>query len=402
MSALYLCYQSLLDPLTQTQVVAYLEGLSLAGYRMVLLTFEPRRLTAEECREWGQRLQAKGVVWHSCRYHKRPTVVATAFDILQGIVVGWWLVWRYRVRLLHARSHVPGLMALVLRVLTGARFLFDIRGLMAEEYVDAGVWKAGGVLFRVTKRVERYLVQAADGIVLLTHRALALLTCWYAHEMRNKRVRVIPCCVDFRMAADLVAVRVRQPKLARIAYVGKLGGFYPVRDMTDFFCIASTLVPDLWWDIWTQSDPDVVRPLLSEYGLEHRVRIGHCPSESIVGTISDTQAGLCLYDRKLSAAACSPTKVGEYLAAGIPVVCSAGVGDMDELVDPPPQSARAPVGVLVRERSPGAYCQAVCRLIALIGDPTTSARCRAAAQEHFHLERVGWARYASIYRELMR
>ena len=29
--SLYLCYQSLLDPLTQTQVVAYLQGLAQAG-----------------------------------------------------------------------------------------------------------------------------------------------------------------------------------------------------------------------------------------------------------------------------------------------------------------------------------------------------------------------------------
>ena len=47
MTALYLCYQSIHEPLTRTQVVAYLEGLAAAGHRIVLLTFEPPPPQAE-------------------------------------------------------------------------------------------------------------------------------------------------------------------------------------------------------------------------------------------------------------------------------------------------------------------------------------------------------------------
>src|SRR5207253_2403827 len=60
-SSLYLCYLGLTDPLTQTQVVAYLEGLTRAGYPVVLLTFEPRPLTGDEADTWRQRLGAKGI-----------------------------------------------------------------------------------------------------------------------------------------------------------------------------------------------------------------------------------------------------------------------------------------------------------------------------------------------------
>lgn len=47
-SVLYICYQSIAEPLTQTQVVAYLEGLVLVGYQVILLTFEPKRFSADE------------------------------------------------------------------------------------------------------------------------------------------------------------------------------------------------------------------------------------------------------------------------------------------------------------------------------------------------------------------
>jgi hypothetical protein len=161
MIALYLCYQSVREPLTRTQVVAYLEGLAVAGYRPILVTFEPRVLGHEEAEVLRGGLARKGIGWYWLRYHKSPTVPATAYDVGAGIALGLRLVHRYRVRLVHARGHVPGLMALALKRLTGVKFLFDVRGFMAEEYADAGVWPAGGLLFRVTKRVERSLVAGA-------------------------------------------------------------------------------------------------------------------------------------------------------------------------------------------------------------------------------------------------
>ena len=73
-------------------------------------------------------MKAVGIRWHPRRYHKRPSAPATAFDILVGIVAGLWLVLRYRLRIVYARSDVRALMALAIKRLTGARFVFDMRG----------------------------------------------------------------------------------------------------------------------------------------------------------------------------------------------------------------------------------------------------------------------------------
>ena len=239
LTSLYLCYQSVLEPLTQTQVIAYLEGLTQAGYRLVLLTFEPRSLTAEETQDHRKHLAAKGIAWHWLRYHKRPTVPATALDILAGIAVGWWLVWKYRIGLLHARIHVPGLMALALKSLTGAPFLFDIRGFMAEEYADAGVWKANGLLFRLTKWVQRRLVRAADGYVVLTQKARDLLQEWYPREIHGKPVQVIPCCIDLRRIPARNGRLGHPDEEKTLGYVGKLGGWYLTEEMAAFVCCAA-------------------------------------------------------------------------------------------------------------------------------------------------------------------
>lgn len=56
--------------------------------------------------------------------------------------------------------------ALITRRLTGCALIFDMRGLMAEEYADAVRWRNGGMPFRLTQRVERAAIRAADGMVV--------------------------------------------------------------------------------------------------------------------------------------------------------------------------------------------------------------------------------------------
>ena len=119
----------MLEPLGQSQVLAYLE--KLAGDRAIhLVSFEkPGDWSDLSNREAVRgRIESAGVHWHPLRYHKRPTAVATAWDILRGTLVGARLVRRYRLPIVHARSYVAAVMATAIKRLTAAKLLFNMRG----------------------------------------------------------------------------------------------------------------------------------------------------------------------------------------------------------------------------------------------------------------------------------
>lgn len=402
-SALYLCYQSLLEPLTQTQVVAYLEGLARASHQIVLLSFEPRALTASETQEWQKCLRAKGIAWHWIRYHKRPTVPATAWDILVGILVGLQLIRRNKVNFIHARSHVPGIIALALKRATGAKLLFDMRGFMAEEYADAGIWSANGVLFKMTKRAERVLIKQSDGIIVLTQKARDLLRQWYPQEVNGKPVQVIPCCVDFRnilKSSRDDAFTPGKHNNVSLVYAGKLGGWYLTEAMVEFIEVAIQIIPNLHWQIWTQSDTSALRQLIAKRGLEGRVTIGCASPTALPAELSKAQAGLSFIKPCISKLASSPTKVGEYLAAGLAVISTMGIGDIDALLTGNAAQNNSPVGVLVDNFTSQAYHDAATRLLDLLNDPNIRGRCQAVAKEYLDLEQIGWVRYNSMYQRL--
>jgi glycosyltransferase involved in cell wall biosynthesis len=391
--SLYICYLSLEDPLVHTQVVAYLAGLVARGHSVHLLTYDPP-LPETRRSELDSAMRAQGIVWHSRRYHKSPSLPATIYDALSGAVHAVRLIRRHGLEAVHARNHVPAVTALLARTLTGCRLIFDLRGLMAEEYVDAGAWKRGGVPFRITEWIQRKAIADCDAMVMLTESVRRQLFGGYPPPWTH----VIPCCTDIarveRHLGDREAVRADLGIDSRlvIVYVGKFGGRYGEREMVEFFTVVRAARKDLLFLVVTQADPELIRRELVAAGIDEQdYRLTSSAPETIGRFLSAADVAIAFYRHAQSAVAASPTKTGEYLAAGLPLVTTSKVGDVDALL----HASR--VGVVVDDFTPASYRAAADEALALLRDPETPERCRAAARENLSLDEVGRPRYDAVY-----
>jgi glycosyltransferase involved in cell wall biosynthesis len=395
MRTLYICYFGLREPLVQTQVLPYLRELSRGGVGVSLLTFEPemrRRWTGRELEEERARLRAEGVEWLCLPYHKRPSVPATVYDIIAGAWTAARLARRGRLDALHARAHVPLAMALLARAVSRARprLVFDIRGLMAEEYADAGVWSEKSLPYRAVKRLERAGLRRAEQIVVLTRR----MRDWLVGEgaVGAERVTVIPCCVDFSRYAEAGA---REGGRFEVVYAGSVTGLYLLEEMGRFFAEVRAREPRAFLRVLTTSPHEEAAAVLRRAGLAPGdFWVGSAPAAEVPRHLARARLGLSFRRATFSQIAASPTKVAEYLAAGLPVVSNAGIGDTDRLLE------AERVGVVVREFTREEYARAAEAALKLAGEPGVGGRCVEAARSHFDLTAVGGARYLEVYRRL--
>jgi hypothetical protein len=111
--------------------------------------------------------------------------------------------------------------------------------------------------------------------------------------------------------------------------------------------------------------------------------------------LSAADAGLSFRVTAPSQRAASPIKNGEYLACGLPVVTTPGAGDSSDMI------ARRRVGVVLESLAAEAHRRAAEALGALLAEPASPERCRAAAVEEVGLHEVVLPRYARIYDELL-
>jgi glycosyltransferase involved in cell wall biosynthesis len=403
---LFISYNGMLEPLGQTQVLPYLRELSKRGVKFTLLSFEkPAAFTAEgqrECETLKQELSEYGIEWHWLRYHQRPSLPATIFDVQAGVRYASRLVQRNKIELVHARSYIPATIALQLKRKFGIKMIFDVRGLMAEEYVDAEHWPKGGLRYRITKATERRIFAATDAVVTLTERIWPIIKEWEGLKGRDVHHEVIPCCVDlarFKFDEQERARLRNELKLGcrlTLVYSGSLDGWYLTEQMADFFAHVFRRKADahvLWL---TNGSHERVRQLMTTRGIsEDRFSVRAVAPREMPSYLAAGDVGVAFIKRCFSKLASSPTKNGEYLACGLPLVINAGIGDSDILVN------ESHAGILINGFDDRSFDLALTAIEKLVDDPNTKVKARAVAEKMFDVNTVGAEAYARLYEALL-
>jgi glycosyltransferase involved in cell wall biosynthesis len=340
-----------------------------------------------------QRLADAGIGWHPLRYHKSPTALATAFDVARGIPLATALVRKHRLRIVHARSYVAALIALAVKRVTGARFLFDMRGLWADERVDGGLWPRGGRLYRTAKALERRFLLAADHIVTLTHASETEIRSFDYLVGREPPITVIPTCADL----DHFTIQGRaahQP--FTLGYIGSVGTWYLLDEMLRFFSLLREQLPDARLLIVNRREQDHIRDRLAAIGIHaDHVEIVAAEHRDMPRLIGRMSAAMALIKPAYSKIASAPTKLAEYLGCGVPVLGNAGVGDMAGILE------KHRVGIALANFSDESLRIGAGRLVELAREPAIQDRCRQTAAELFSLSQ-GVAAYDAIYQQLAR
>jgi len=382
----YVTYDGLEDPLGQSQVLPYIEGLARRGHQFDIVSFEkPGART-----RWREPLR-DNVRWTALRYHHTPTVPATAFDMALGAAAAAWQALTSSADLIHARSYVPAALALPSVIGTGTPLIFDTRGLWADEKVDGGAWPQGDWKFHGAKRVERMLLRHSRAVVVITRSAQRYFRQEYpfAREIRGP-IHVIHCATDLeRFSLEVAPDQALASQLggARVlGYVGSLGTWYMGATMARFYLewravVRGSGAPDVKtrFLLVSRSDAREVRDVLAEAGVADELVTHAAPHSGVAGAIRWAEAALAFRAPTISSRAGSPVKIGEQLACGIPVVANV-FGDVEDVF------AGTRVAALLRSFDREALRRAAREIVAIAGSPGIREEARALACRWFDLD----------------
>ncbi len=394
MSILYISYDGLLEPLGQSQVLAYQEKLS-KDFNIILFSYEKPvdLMNADLLSGIKARLSQTSIKWIFHTYHKSPSLLATFYDLFIGIIHCSYLIWKYDIKIIHARSYPPALIALVLKKLFGIKFIFDMRGFWADERVDGEIWKKDSRIFKVTKWLERSFILNADHIVSLTHAAV--------NEMENfpyitpgvLRTTVISTCVNLENFSP--KKKTATLDTFTLGYLGTVGTWYLFKETVHAFKVFLQINPAGRILIINKGEHQFIRESLQNQNIPlSSVDILSANHDEIPNLIKRMSATVFFLKPLFSKQAAAPTKLGEFLASGIPCLTNEGVGDMAAIL------LEGGAGKTLGELSDSSIRAGVNGLITLTQQEDIIARCRKTAELHFSLT-DGIVSYSKIYKNLL-
>jgi glycosyltransferase involved in cell wall biosynthesis len=404
---LYISYNGMLDPLGQSQVLPYLRELARRGVRFTLLSFERDFAFAgagiAKTKELQTSLAAENIEWHWLRYHKTPSLPATVYDVIAGFRYGQQLISRNGIEMVHARAQIAATIALALKKRSGVRKIFDIRGLMAEEYFDAAHWRKESIPYRLTKTMERRALATADGVVTLTERIWPIIKEWDGLRGREIPHEVVPCCTDLELFQFRQEDRDRRRTEMGVGdrfvvvYSGSIDGWYLTEKMADFFAEFRQRRTDAHLLWLTPNGHGRIEGLMQERQISpqsYTVRAA-APGD-VASYLSASDAGLAFIKSCFSKLASSPTKTAEYLACGLPLIINAGIGDSDALV------TKENIGALVHDFNSQEYERAAIAIEGFARDAEqTRKRASEIAAKIFDVRSIGVERYARLYERVL-
>ena len=210
----------------------------------------------------------------------------------------------------------------------------------------------------------------------------------------------VPCCVPRLRYSERVRAEVRQSlgltgKVV-YSYVGIIARYQHIDDGLVPFVRETTARHDDAHLLALTDEPERMRGLLEAGGVPgDRATVLRVPQTEVGTLLSAADCGCILKAPSHLNRTWQPIKLGEYLASGVPVVVSRGVGSVDSLIE------RAGAGVVVDvfDRSPGdlaAEVERTYRLVRERGD--AMRRCALALCEREFL----WSEYVDVVRSAYR
>jgi glycosyltransferase involved in cell wall biosynthesis len=154
-------------------------------------------------------------------------------------------------------------------------------------------------------------------------------------------IKVIPCCADLdhfnynRITPEEIIKKKAAlgiPSGSKIiAYLGSVGGWYMTEEMFHFFALL--LKQDVEWVMLflTKDDPDLVKIQAAAVGIpSHKIFVTYSSRKVLPLYLAMCSCSVFFIRNTFSKIASSPTKHGELMGMGIPVICN-DIGDTGKI-----------------------------------------------------------------------
>lgn len=253
---------------------------------------------------------------------------------------------------------------------------------------DSKVWHRYDPRYIFQRKWEEEQLKAASGLLVVSEEFRQLLL--------SKRTVLPVNILTARNLADLDLFGFSLPDREKIRhqlaipskavtgiYVGKYGGLYYQQEAFAIYKKCFESIPDFRLIILSpQPQIEIINSLNQQQIDISKVYIASVPHQQVPLYLSAADFGFATIKSYPSARYCSPVKIGEYWANGLPVLLTEGVGDDSDII------RNEGGGALFNLQQEGSVEQALQQILSIISNPSHRREIPELAAKYRSPERI--------------
>jgi len=307
---LYITYDSIEDSISKSQVLPLLERLS-KSYDVYLISFEKNIIN----KKISFIKKFEQVKYGKNKFSKFNSILFCFFKV-------FFLVKKHNIQIIHCRSYIPAIIAYFIKKITKIKYIFDIRGLWFNEKLDAKL--ISFFFFKILKKFEKRLYNNSDSIITLSHKSIKFIKTEF--KINQKKITYVSCFTDIKKFSNS-STNIKN-KLV-FGYIGNVKLSYNFNKVLNFFEKFDTINKN-WKLIFANNhlSEKERKEIFSNFSLKHKIIFQKSNFDSINKIYKRMNIGIYFLRKDFSKIASCPTKLGEMLSSGIPVITNSGIGDI--------------------------------------------------------------------------
>ena len=312
-------------------------------------------------------------------------------------VVSFFIVISNNIKIIHARSYAPSLIAYFFKKIMGIYFIFDMRGFWADEKIESFIWKKNSLIYKITKYFEVKFFLNADKIISLTKIGVDEIKKFKFLKNKNIDISVISTCTNLKLFtpnADMDQFVINNSSILRIGYVGSVRLWYKFDKVISYFKILLKFYPNSILHIINKEDHSYIKDCLIKNKINPiNFLIEEYHQYEMPAVLKKMNVGIFFLNPTYSKKASNPTKLAEFLACGIPCITNSGIGDTELILN------EKNCGIIVNNFDNENLIKNIPALINLLNNKQTAINCRKTAEKYFSLDE-GVKKISIFYKEL--
>jgi len=313
---------------------------------ITILSCEKPDIYEKEKFELKRLLSFSHIKWRFIFYSHSMPLISPILNFFNLYKVAKAIVKYNDFDIIHCRSYIPAIIGLKLKKKYEKKYIFDMRGFWPDERVEGGIWNLRNPVYKLVykyfKKKEKELILNSDYVVTLTNKAKEEIKKWGFY---NCPIEVIPCCADPAVfSVESISKRLydyyktfikkENDRSIILSYLGSLETWYLPGEMMHFYKRLLNKYPNSKFVFITKSNPNIIRHYIKKYGVpKNNVIIISAYRNEIPAILAHTDINIFFIKPTYSKIASSPTKHGEVMLMGLPVICNSGIGDVDNIIN---------------------------------------------------------------------